>query len=133
MGFRLTKLHFTNGFHGTLETKRATTKIGVEEGELRPYDLLQGSIAGCYYKTFLEILDKRDITIGAAELEVKGVNRREAPTTLETVDITLTLLEYPQDQVKHLRRAADLAALYCSIYQTVSHVATITHTLVLAN
>ena len=109
----------------TLETDRAIVKIGGNEGELFPYDMLLGALSSCFYYTLLEILEKRNEAVPGIEIVVSGEHREKVPTTLERVNMDITVFG-KVDENKFLR-FVDLAAKYCSIHQTISKVATITH------
>ncbi len=132
MAYRQVDLIFTDGFHGLLSAEKGQARVGEEEGELSPYELLQAALGGCYYKTFLDILAKQNIEFTEARLEIRGVNRTKPPTTLEKLDIIMTIVGAASEAEKKIRRAADLAGKYCSIYQTLTHVADVRHEIILA-
>lgn len=116
-------MHFTSGFHGELITPKATAKVGSKENELAPYDMLFGALASCLYATFIEIAVKKRIHFDAAHITVDGKKRETIPTTLEWVNVVITITNADAGAEKGLEQAARLAAEYCSIYQTLSHVA----------
>ncbi|HBO34127.1 MAG TPA: hypothetical protein DD636_05230 [Anaerolineaceae bacterium] len=109
----------------TLETDRAIVKIGSKEGELFPYDMLLGALSSCFYYTLLEILEKRKSDIPDIEIIVTGDKREKVPTTLEWVNLDITV--YGNVDEAQFLRFVDLAAKYCSIHETISKVATMTH------
>jgi putative redox protein len=113
----------SNGY--TLETDRAIVKIGSKEGELFPYDMLLGALSSCFYYTLLEILEKRKSDIPDIEIIVTGDKREKVPTTLEWVNLDITV--YGNVDEAQFLRFVDLAAKYCSIHETISKVATMTH------
>ncbi|HZK17417.1 MAG TPA: OsmC family protein [Anaerolineaceae bacterium] len=109
----------------TLETDRAILKFGSKEGEFFPYDLFLGSLSSCFYYTLMEIYAKRRMDTPAMEIIVTGDKRKEVPTTLEWVEMDITVFdEVDEDQFS---RFVDLASKYCSIHATISQVAEITH------
>lgn len=114
-------VQFDESFHGVAEGERARLLLGLEEGAFRPYELLFGALASCLYHTYLDILRKKRLHHRRVTLEVKGRKREEVPTTLELVRILVKIegCEHP----KGARQALDLATKYCSIYQTLAHVA----------
>ena len=116
-------LEFGREFEGELKTARAGAAIGMGDGQLRPYDMLLGALGACYYSTFVDIAKKMRLEYEGASIDISGVKRQEVPTTLATVDRVFTIRGV-SDQ-KPFRRAADLAAKYCSVYETVSKVAEI--------
>jgi len=117
------KLEFGNEFEGTLLAGNGTVDIGRQEGALGPYDLLLGALGACYYSTFLDIAKKMRLEFERAEIGIRGVKREEVPTTLKTVEILFTVFGAKGD--KGFSRAAELAAKYCSVHETVSKVAEI--------
>ncbi len=116
-------LEFGREFEGELRAANAGAAIGTREGQLRPYDMLLGALGACYYSTFVDIAKKMRLEYEGASLDISGAKREEVPTTLSEVDIVFTI-RGASDQ-KSFRRAADLAAKYCSVHETVSKVAEI--------
>jgi len=115
---------FKPEFSGELITERARVPIGSEDGALYPYDMLLGALASCLYSTFLDIAEKKRIKYDSCDIEVTGEKRTEIPTTLKWVNVKMTIKNAEKE--KGLIQAAELAGQYCSIYQTLSHVATMT-------
>lgn len=109
----------------TLETDRAVLRIGPGADEFFPYDLLLGSLSACFYYTLIEILEKRKMEIPPVEIVVTGEKRAQTPTTLEWVHLDITVTGEVDE--KRFSRSADLAGKYCSIHETVSKVANVTH------
>ncbi len=112
---------FKPEFSGELVTSRATVDIGPEEGQVFPYDMLLGALASCFYSTFLDIAEKKRIHYDSVDIEVTGEKRTEIPATLKWVNLKITIKNAEKE--KGLIQAAELAGQYCSIYQTLSHVA----------
>lgn len=118
-------LRFSRQFEGVLEAEGATADIGKKtEGRLAPYDLMLGALGSCYYATFVGIADKMKLAYEGADIRVHGVKREEVPTTLRTVEMRV-IIRGATDQ-KGFDRAAELAAKYCSVHETISRVADIT-------
>lgn len=90
---------------------------------MAPYDLMLGALGACYYSTFVGIADKMRLDYERAEITIHGVKREEVPTTLKTVDMVFTL--YGAADQKGFERAANLAAKYCSVHETIAKVADI--------
>ena len=118
---------FGSEFSGTLHTARGTASIGRSQDELLPYDMLLGALASCYYSTFFDIMKKKRVSFESCEIRVRGVKREDIPTTLETVDLDIVV--YGAEKEQGFQQAADLAAKYCSVYQTVAKVAEMSYTL----
>jgi len=108
-----------------LENDRATVKIGSEEGEFFPYDFLLGALSACFHSTLVDILIKSKVEIPPIEIVVTGEKRKEIPTTLKWVNLEITV--FGEVNEKQFLRYVDLAAKYCSVHETISKVATMTH------
>ncbi len=115
------EIKFNDGFHGELILDDTSVRIGKEAMEARPYDLLYGALASCLYATFLDIVEKKRTKIDSCTILVDGEKRTEVPTTLEKVHITATVKGAEKQEA--ILRSFELATKYCSIYQTISHVA----------
>jgi len=115
------KLRFTNAFEGDLVAPKATIKIGGEDGMVAPYDMLLGALGSCLYSTFLDIMKKKRIGFERLEMHITGEKRTEVPTTLKWVKVEASL--YSPEKETGVNQAFQLATEYCSIYQTLSHVA----------
>lgn len=113
-------LDFKSQFTGQLKLREGAIDIGLEANEARPYDLLQGALAACLHSTFLDILEKKRLTIDFAHYEIEGEKRDEVPTTLKSVKVTVTL---PAGQEEALTKSMMLAKKYCSVFSTLSNVA----------
>lgn len=121
-------MEFDYEFKGVLKAKRNTVAIGIEEGTIEPYDMVFGALGSCLYSTFLDIAVKKRIVYDGVRMKVSGEKRTEVPTTLKTVNVEVTVVN-PQKE-KGLDQALKLATEYCSVYQTLSHVAEMTYSLV---
>lgn len=113
-------LDFNSQFEGQLKLREGAIDIGTKANEARPYDLLQGALAACLHSTFLDILEKKRLTIDFAHYEIEGEKRDEVPTTLKSVKVTVTL---PAGQEEALTKSMMLAKKYCSVFSTLSNVA----------
>lgn len=115
------KLQFDNTFVGELTSPTSTIKLGSQEQGMKPYHLLFGALASCFYATFLSVSTKMRLTFDRAEIEVNGHKRDETPATLDHVVMDFTIYG-GTDKVK-LEKAAELGTKYCSIHETISKVA----------
>ncbi|HCW73644.1 MAG TPA: hypothetical protein DHM90_07475 [Clostridiaceae bacterium] len=120
-------MEFDYEFKGVLKAKRGTVDIGITEGTIEPYDMVFGALGSCLYSTFLDIAVKKKIVYDGVRMKVSGEKRTEIPTTLKTVDVVVTVVN--PEKEKGLDQALKLATEYCSVYQTLSHVAEMTYSL----
>jgi len=117
------KLSFDKNFVGEMTSPTGTIKLGSQENGMKPYHLLFGALASCFYATFLSVADKMIISFSDVDIEVSGHKRDETPATLSDVKIEMVIYN-GIDEIK-LRKAAELGAKYCSIHETISKVAQI--------
>lgn len=115
------KMTFKEGFVGELSSPTSKIKIGKQENGIAPYHMLYGALGACFYATFLSISDKMRLTFSGAEIEITGTKRDQSPATLEQVYVKL-VVHNPSHEEK-LKKAAQLGAQHCSIYETISKVA----------
>jgi len=117
------QLRFGRTFKGELSAKKGSVSIGREEGDLAPYDLMLGALGACYYSTLVGIADKMRLAYKGVAIDIHGVKRDEVPTTLKEVSMVVTVEGASEE--KGFARAAELAAKYCSVHETISKVAQI--------
>lgn len=115
------EVKFKDGFKGQLNTKKASVPVGIEDGELEPYDMFLGALATCLYSTFLDVVEKKKITFDESNMEITGEKRKEIPMTLDWVKVVLEVKNVSNE--KGAMKAAELAKKYCSVYKTISKVA----------
>lgn len=116
-------LKFDSNYVGELTSPTGTIKMGSQEQGMKPYHLLFGALASCFYATFLSVATKMRTSFTDAEIEVSGNKRDETPAILDHV--TIQMVVYNGSDEAKLRKAADLGAQYCSIHETISKVAKI--------
>lgn len=124
-------IEFKNSFEGVLKASNVDVKIGVNEGDAKPYELLFGALASCLYATFLDVVEKKKLKFEACTINVTGEKRTIVPTTLEWVKVEFTIkgASNLENKEKAFTKSADLATKYCSIYQTIAQVAEMEHTI----
>lgn len=121
MTLQRVELSFQQEFKGQLTAENHTVDIGTEKGSLAPYDMLLGALASCYYSTFLDVTVKKRISFDKAEIIVTGEKREEIPTTLKWVNLDIKI--HGAKSQNGIIKAGEMAAKYCSVYQTIAHVA----------
>ncbi len=123
MAVRHMDVKFENGFNGVAKAPKAELKIGVNTGEVLPYDMLFAALASCLYATFMDIVEKKKITYDSCTIEVTGEKRDEVPATLKWVNVGFNIEGLQEGKEKGITKSAELATKYCSIYQTIAQVA----------
>ena len=114
---------FQNDFNGILLNKNKDVLIGYNG--LAPYDMLQGALVACFHATFLEIVTKKRIVVETTRYLVEGIKREEIPTMLNEVKMDIFIKTDAKKEP--ILKSFELAAKYCSVYNTIAQVATITY------
>jgi len=115
------ELNFNYPFDGKAINDRGY-EIAINEGEgVYPYDMLLSALGSCLYATFVSLTDKKKITFETVHMDISGEKREEIPATLKVCHVVLTV--DGGDNEKGLTKSMELACKYCSIYQTLTHVA----------
>lgn len=116
-------LEFSQPFRGKgMNDRNCTINIGGKDKEAGPYDLLLMSLGSCLYSTFEDILEKKKLTFEKLEIDITGKKRSKVPTTLENCNVIFTA-KTDKINEKAFIKSLDLACKYCSIYNTLAHVA----------
>lgn len=110
---------------GKVDNGHGSLLVGGSEGEFSPYDLLLGSLSGCFHATLESILAKQHLNPERVDYIITGEKRKEVPTTLAWVKMDITVTG-DVDQ-KQMLRSIELAGKYCSIHETLSKVAEMQH------
>jgi putative redox protein len=116
-------LKFNKDYVGEMTSPTGTIKLGEQEQGMRPYHLLFGALASCFYATFLSVANKMRLSFSDVDIVVSGHKRDETPATLDHVKIDMIVYN-GSDEAK-LKKAAELGGKYCSIHETISKVAEI--------
>ncbi|MGI6433093.1 MAG: OsmC family protein [Sphaerochaetaceae bacterium] len=107
---------------GTLTTDaNSVLAIGQGEGKFRAYEMLLGALSHCVFSTFESIAEKMQFSYEKVDLDITGVKRDEKVALLKTVAINITASGV--DDQQKFSKAFEIATRYCSIFQTLSHVA----------
>ncbi len=122
-------LVFDNQMHGISTGSHGSSQIGPTEGALAPYEMVLGGLGGCLNSTFQDVLDKRRINIHGVNYVIEGEKRDEVPKWLKQVHVDVSVSGVDEDDKKKVEKSFETATRYCSVYQTLSHVATMTYTL----
>ena len=114
-------LEFKDKFYGQLVKADHSIDIGQGENTMAPYELLFGALGSCLHATFMSVAKKKKLTYVSVDYDITGEKREESPTTLKWVKVVITI-KGGSDENK-LTKTAELAAKFCSIYETLSKVA----------
>lgn len=102
----------------------AAVALGSEAGTFAPYELLLGALSSCVHSTFESVVEKMQLAYESVEMQVQGEKRDEKIATLQTCHLHVEITG-AEDRDK-VTKAFEIATRYCSIYNTLSHVASMT-------
>lgn len=105
-------------------TLKASLEAPVGANGFKPYEIILGGLGACLNYTFQDVLDKMRLTVESVDYKISGEKRDEVPTILKevTVDVIVTgVLEGKESKVE---KAWQKATEYCSMYETLSRIAT---------
>lgn len=116
------KIKYNNSFNGEMDNNRNEylTKIG-EKG-LMPYELAMTGLVSCFYSTFVDIATKKRLEWEFVEVDFSWEKLDEAVAFLKEANINMTVT-IVKGKEEHFDKAFELAAKYCSLFQTFSKVA----------
>lgn len=116
---------FGNKFEGELLLKEGSISIGMKPHQTSPHRLLQGALVSCFHSTFMDVMEKKRKTFEGVSYVTEGEKRDEVPATLKTLHMNI-VVKGASDE-KAVMKSFEMAAKYCSVFQTISHVAEITY------
>lgn len=117
------KMVFDNQHHGMLTGHHGTSQVGPAEGALAAYDMVLGGLGACLNHTFQTILDKKKVKVHAVNYAIHAEKREEVPTTLNYVKLDVKVTGADEKDHTKVEKSFKLATQYCSVYQTIAHVA----------
>jgi putative redox protein len=116
-------LDFGMEYDGVAHGPNGDIAIGGGENKFAPYNLLFSALGSCMYANFLEIARKKRISYDAVRISVRGAKRDAIPATLKWVTVRYEVVNPMAGSEGGLEKTAALSAEYCSIFQTLAHVA----------
>lgn len=125
------RTHIVSKFNpqvGYLHNDRGSkVELSSNDGAFSAYELLLGALSHCLFSTFKSLAEKMQIEYENVELDIVGVKRDEKVALLETakLDIKATGVN---DKDK-FEKAIEISSRYCSVFQTLSKVATLSWTI----
>ena len=105
-------------------TLNATDQVAVGATGLKPYEMVLGGLGACLNYTFQDVLDKMRTSVGGVDYDITGIKRDEVPTLLKEVIVNVTVSGVDESKQKKVEKAWHKATEYCSMYETLSRVAT---------
>jgi putative redox protein len=121
------KVTFGSTFDGALELKEGSVSIGMLPHQASPYKLLQAALISCLHSTFLDVIEKKRLNLESVTYHSSGFKREEIPSTIETLHLDVHVKGI-ENKVA-IEKSFELATKVCSVYNTISHVGTITYTI----
>lgn len=127
-------VEFSEGFNGTAKNEGGAS-LQIAKEAWRPYELLFSALASCMYSTFLDVINKKKLDYDKIIIDIDGEKVDDIPSFLKKADITFTVHGAEKDNEKvaaKFDKSLRLAAKYCSIYNTLTKVAELNSSIVLA-
>lgn len=118
-------IEFTNGFNGKA-TNDSGAELIVSSEQWKPYELLFTALASCMYSTFLDVINKKKLDYDKVTISIDGEKVDDIPSYLKTADIIFSVSGADKDDEKiaaRFEKSMNLAAKYCSIFNTLTKVA----------
>ncbi len=105
----------------------STVELGRAKGAFVAYELLLGALSHCLFSTFKSLAEKMQVEYDGLDFDIVGVKRDEKVATLETCDLNISATGIV-DKSK-FEKAIEISTRYCSVFQTLSHVAKMSWTI----
>lgn len=113
-------------------TLKASLEAPVGVNGFKPYEIILGGLGACLNYTFQDVLDKMRLTVGSVDYHITGEKREEIPTILKEVTVKVTVTGVDESKQAKVEKAWQKATEYCSMYETLSRIATMNPTLIFA-
>jgi len=127
-------VEFRDGFQGTsVNSNGKELKIGMDEW--RPYEMLHSAVASCMYSTFLDVINKKKLNFEKIIVAVESKKKDEIPSSIEKMKIIFEahgVDKNDEKTVDKFNKSLELAAKYCSMYNTLKGIVNMTYTMTFA-
>lgn len=122
------KAKYGDSSDGQVITDRgASVKLGLDDASFRPYEMTLGGLSYCLKLTLLSIKEKMQLTYSSLEMDIEGIKRDDKVAMLEFCNVSVKVKD-ASDQQK-FEKAFEISTRYCSTYQTIAQVATMSYTI----
>lgn len=114
---------FNSGFHGTSSSDRSPYEFEIGKEKAYPYELAMSGMVACFYSTFMDVAAKKRLKWDSCTINLDYEKDLEAtPSFLKTAHLDIKVQITEGDEAA-FDKSFELAAKYCSLYQTFSKVA----------
>lgn len=103
---------------------KASLEAQVGANGFKPYEIILGGLGACLNYTFQDVLDKMRLSVDSVDYQISGEKREEVPTILKEVSVNVTVTGVEESQQGRVEKAWQKATEYCSMYETLSRIAT---------
>jgi len=110
-------------------TLKASLEAQVGENGFKPYEIILGGLGACLNYTFQDVLDKMRLSIDSVDYKISGEKREEVPTILKEVTVDIIVRGVEAGKESRVEKAWEKATQYCSMYETLSRIATMKPTI----
>jgi len=122
----IVNVNFGSGFNGISSSDRSPYTFEVGKEKAYPYELAMSGLISCFYSTFMDVAVKKRLKWESCEIEMNYTKELEStPNFLKKAEISIRL-KIIEGEEKAFDKSFEMAAKYCSLYQTFSKVADVT-------
>jgi len=115
-------INFSSKFSGILKNSRNNSAVEIGSSGQKPYEMAMAGMVSCFYSTFMDIAVKKRLEWESVDVDFSW-EKLDAPVAyLKEANINMTV-KIIKGKAEHFDKAFELAAKYCSLYQTFSKVA----------
>lgn len=119
------KLHlrYTDAFEGESRNDRNEHSWEIGMNKAAPYELALSGMVSCFYSTFMDVAVKKRLIWESVDIDLDWEKDTEhIPQYLKSAVLNITVKGAEGKETRFLK-SFELAAKYCSLYQTFSKVA----------
>ncbi len=115
-------LNFNSDFSGKVVSERSGYTFSISKEEAFPYELAIAGLVSCFYSTFMDVAVKKRLEWEAVDIEADWSKQvLNTPTFLKKAHLKINV-KVIKGKTTAFDKSFELAAKYCSLYQTFSKV-----------
>ena len=113
---------FNDNFTGTAEVQRNQYSFPIGSEHASAYDLAMAGLVSCYYATFMEVAQKKRLEWNAVSIDLTWSKQLDnSPQFLKEARMNIEI-DVVKGKETAFTKSLEMAAKYCSLYQTFSMV-----------
>lgn len=117
------RISFNDHFSGSTCSSENSIQIELGKFGAKPYELAMTALVSCFYSTFMDVALKKRLEWKKVDIDINWSKDLESsPQFLKQAHLNISL-EGDLTKEEKYKKSFELAAKYCSLYQTFSKVA----------